>query len=99
MPRGVQHGEEFARIGGMEHNVAIDQTDMFGPSRRFEEKSQGSNPTNAGGINRALKGTSSKAAKPYGGRTVQGKDNSGSRYGGPNKGKRSPAAKHKGAGG
>jgi hypothetical protein len=98
MPRGLQHAEEFARIAGMEHNVAIDQTDLFGPSRRFEEKSQSSNPSNAGGINRATKG-GSKASKPYGGRTVQGKDNGPSRHGSPNKGKVSHAAKHKGAGG
>lgn len=66
MPRGISHDEEFARIAGKEHNVAIDATDMFGPSRRFNEKGQSSNPSSGGGINRALKGTG-KSQKHYSG--------------------------------
>jgi len=98
LPRGISHSEEFERIAKLEHNVAIDQTDLFGPSRRYEEKGQTSNPTNAGGINRPLKGK--KAAKSRGHSTgnAQGRDKVrtfGSKHGG----KVSPARKHKGAGG
>jgi hypothetical protein len=101
MPRALQHQEEWDRIGGMEHNVAIDQTDMFGPSRRFEEKSQSSNPSNAGGINRPTKGKKGDAGKgqsSYPQHSSQGR-NATKRMGSPNKGKVSHAAKHKGAGG
>ena len=66
MPRGIQHAEEMARIGSMEHNVAIDATDLFGPSKRFTQKSQSSNPTSGGGINRPLRGTG-VAKKDYSG--------------------------------
>jgi hypothetical protein len=66
MPRMPKHDEEFGRIGAMEHNVAIDATDLFGPSKRFEQKSQSSNPTSGGGINRPLRGTG-KAKKDYSG--------------------------------
>ena len=66
MPRGIQHGEEFGRIGSMEHNVAIDATDLFGPSKRFPQKSQSSNPSSGGGINRPLKGKGS-SSKSYSG--------------------------------
>lgn len=59
MPRGVSHEHGFARIARNEHNVAIDQTDLFGPSRRFAEKGQSSNPTQGGGINRRLRGKGS----------------------------------------
>jgi hypothetical protein len=50
------HADEFARIAEKEHNVAIGQHDMFGPSAEFPNKSQVSNPTQSGGINRPLKG-------------------------------------------
>lgn len=96
MPRGVQHSEEFGRIGSMEHNVAIDQTDMFGPSRRYEEKGQSSNPTNAGGINRATK---SKKTRGHSISSAQGRDKVKKMGSKPNTGKSSPARKHKGAGG
>lgn len=66
MPRGVHHGEEFGRISSKEHNVAIDATDLFGPSRRFSEKGQSSNPSSGGGINRPLKGKG-KAKKHFSG--------------------------------
>lgn len=98
MPRGVQHSEEFGRIASMEHNVAIDQTDLFGPSRRFEEKGQSSNPSSGGGINRSLKGKG-KAEKHYRG-SKQAKDGGPRTHGSPrNTGKSSPARKHRGAGG
>ena len=97
MPRGVQHGMEWSRIASMEHNVAIDQTDLFGPQRRFEEKGQSSNPTSAGGINRALKGKGSSAKHYHG--SKQGKDGGPRRHGSPSKGKVSPARKHHGSGG
>ena len=60
------HADEFERIGRLEHNVAIDQTDLFGPSRRFQQKGQESNPSSGGGINRSLKGKG-KAGKTFGG--------------------------------
>jgi len=66
MPRGVSHDEEFGRISSKEHNVAIDQTDMFGPSRRFNQKGQMSNPSSGGGINRALKGKAQDTLKKKG---------------------------------
>lgn len=96
MPRGIQHQEEFDRIGGMEHNVAIDQTDLFGPSRRFEEKSQMSNPSDGGGINRALKGKAQDQLR--GQSSKQGKD-AVRTFNSTSTGKHSPAAKHKGNGG
>lgn len=99
MPRGVQHAEEFARISSMEHNVAIDQTDLFGPSRRYEEKGQTSNPTNAGGINRPTKGKKAAKSRGHGRGNAQARDGGPSRHGSPNKGKVSPARKHHGAGG
>lgn len=101
MPRGVQHSEEFARIAGMEHNVAIDQTDMFGPSRRFESKGQFSNPSSAGGINRPTKGKGN-SKRTYNGKahkSAQARDKGPRRFGSPSEGKVSPARKHKGAGG
>ena len=96
MPRGIQHQEEFDRIGGMEHNVAIDQTDMFGPSRRFEEKSQMSNPSDGGGINRSLKGKPQDVLRGMG--SAQGRNSTKTR-GSTTGGKVSHAKKHKGDGG
>ena len=96
MPRGIQHAEEFERIGSMEHNVAIDQTDMFGPSRRFEEKSQMSNPSDGGGINRALKGKPQDELRRMG--SKQGKDKVRT-FNSTHGGKKSPAKKHHGDGG
>ena len=97
MPTVGGHSEEFKRIGSMEHNVAIDQTDMFGPSRRFEKKGQMSNPSSGGGINRSLKGKGK--AKKRTDKSAQGRDNGPRRFGSKEKGKVSHAAKHKGAGG
>lgn len=101
MPRGIQHSEEFARVASLEHNVAIDQTDLFGPSRRFEEKGQSSNPSSGGGINRSTKGKGN-SARTYNGKgfkNAQGRDNGPRSFGSPKGGKRSPARKHHGAGG
>ena len=61
------HSDEFARISSGEHNVAISaEHEVFGPSKRFTNKSQTSNPSQGGGINRPLKGKGS-SSKGYSG--------------------------------
>jgi len=65
MPRGVSHDGEFARIASHEHNPSKGPTSSgFGPSKRFPNKGQMTNPTSSGGINRPTKGKG-KSGKTY----------------------------------
>ena len=66
MPRGVSHDDEFSRISGKEDNRSKGPTTSgWGPSKRFPDKSQMSNPTQSGGINRATKGSAGGKGKSY----------------------------------
>lgn len=64
MPRGVSHDEEFGRISSHEDNRMKTKTG-WGPSKRFTEKGQMSNPTTGGGINRSTKGSAKGKGKNY----------------------------------